>query len=191
MPNPFLEAHMSPHVLRRSWLLTPLSLVAFAGCQQDVNAPPLKPPAVHFAQGDNGVWTVNSWADPGSGVCDDTECTVREAIAAASTGARIVFAPGLQGDIDLTAGQLQILGKDLRIDGDGRIRVDAQRASRVLSIAGVGPAMGVTLKGITLINGLTAGNGGGLLISDADAVLDHVVVSNNESSAGDGGGIES
>src|SRR5512133_672204 len=96
------ESHMSPHVLRRSRLLTPLALVAFAGCQQDLNAPRPTPPGVHFAQGDNGVWTVTSLADPGNGVCDDTECTLREAIAAASTGASIVFAPGLQGDVDLT-----------------------------------------------------------------------------------------
>jgi CSLREA domain-containing protein len=77
-------------------------LAALAGCQDAVD--PLAGPPPQFAQGDNGIWTVNSLADPGDWVCDDTECTLREAIAAAASGDRIGFAGGLQGDVKLTAG---------------------------------------------------------------------------------------
>src|SRR5262245_1664696 len=124
---------MSRNVRQRTYLLLPLILAVFTGCQ-DTTEPLLKP-RLPFAQGDNGVWTVNSLGDPGVGVCDDTECTLREAIAAADSAGKIVFENGLQGDVLLTAGPLGI-HKDLTIDGADRIAVDAQRNSSVIIVSG-------------------------------------------------------
>jgi uncharacterized repeat protein (TIGR01451 family)/CSLREA domain-containing protein len=166
---------MSRHVTPRAPLLAFLVLAALAGCRDADNSP--VGPQPQFAQGDNGVWTVNSLDDPGGdGVCDDAECTLREAIAAAPSGGTVLFQPGLQGTILLTAGQLEIDGPNFQIDGDGRITVDAQGNSRVFSING----------STTSLNGLTLQHGGalvgaGLYVDASTVTLDRVTVANNES----------
>jgi uncharacterized repeat protein (TIGR01451 family)/CSLREA domain-containing protein len=140
------------------------------------------------SQGNLATWTVNSLADPGDGSCDDTECTLREAMAAAASGDAIGFESGLQGDIKLTAGQLEISVKSLTIDGGGRIAVDAQGNSRVLSVTAV-PFLppDVTLARITLKNGSHIFGGGGLSLSSATVTLDSVTVSNNRANDSGGG----
>ena len=50
--------------------------------------------------------TVNSLNDPGAGVCDSTECTLREAIDAASSGDSIDFS--VTETINLSSGHLII-----------------------------------------------------------------------------------
>ncbi|HEY5419016.1 MAG TPA: hypothetical protein VIK41_29470, partial [Gemmatimonadaceae bacterium] len=87
---------MSPHVLRRTPLLVPMVLAALAACQDSTSPSRVSSPKPHFAQGDNGVWTVNTLTDPldSDGICDDVECTIREAIAAAGVDDKIVFANG-------------------------------------------------------------------------------------------------
>ena len=147
-------------------------------------------PRPQFAQGDNGTWTVNTLADPGDGTCDDTECTLREAIEAAASGDNVVFATGIQGEILLTAGQLEILRKDLSIDGDGRITVDAQHASRVFMVAAVVGTHEITIAGMTIENGtLSVDLGAGIWATQgAQLRLDNVAVAHNSTGA-DGGGI--
>ena len=180
---------MLTHVVRRAYPFIPLILV-LAGCQ-DATAPRAGMASAGFkprlAQGVGGVWTVNSLADPGSGTCDDTECTLRDAIAAATDGDKIVFASGLEGDIKTTVGEIVINGRDLTVDGDGRIAVDGQGANRAFT---VGLAT-VTLKGLTFKNGSSSpgqGGGGGIFVSIADVTLDGVTVTNNKS-ADSGGGL--
>src|SRR5690349_6036471 len=97
---------MSRHAPRRTSLLFPLVLAALAAGQDSTAPRPLSQPKVQFAQGDNNTWTVNTLADPSSGanVCDDTECTLREAVLAAAPGGMIAFAPGLQGTNNLDTG---------------------------------------------------------------------------------------
>jgi uncharacterized repeat protein (TIGR01451 family)/CSLREA domain-containing protein len=179
---------MSPHVLRRASLLAPLALAMVAGCQDNATTAPLKSPMPHLAQGDGGLWTVNSLADPGDGVCDDTECTLREAIVAAAPGGRVAFASGLTGDVKL-AGLRLVIGKSLTIDGEGRIGVDAQRGSSVLLVAPLDVASPVvTLRRLTLKNGYRDGvGGGGIGIEDATVTLDSVAVLNNEATSNGGG----
>lgn len=122
-------------------------------------------------------------ADPGDGVCDETECTLREAIEAAASGDEIGFATGLQGDIKLADGAL-LINKSLTIDGAGRITVDAQRGSNVIFVG----ADLVTLAGLTLVNGLQSGSsGGGIAASGGVLTLDNVTLSRNEATSGGGG----
>jgi CSLREA domain-containing protein len=71
-------------------------------------------------------FVINSSADPGDGVCDATECTLREAIAAANSNGQadtITFDEARAGGtIFLSSGELTIANDtadpDLTIDGD-------------------------------------------------------------------------
>jgi uncharacterized repeat protein (TIGR01451 family)/CSLREA domain-containing protein len=180
---------MSRHAMQRASLLIPLALAALAGCRDSTE--PAVGPAPQFAQGDNGAWTVTSLADPGDGVCDDAECTLREAIAAGASGDKIGFASGLQGNLQLTAGELTIDGKILTIDGAGRITLDAQGNSRVMQVlgGGGGPSSDVSLIGLTLANGSApTGDGAGLFIAGSVVLtLDGVTLSHNAAGARGGG----
>jgi uncharacterized repeat protein (TIGR01451 family)/CSLREA domain-containing protein len=178
---------MSRPSMPRAYLHVPLLLTALAGCQDPAAPPAGMQPRV--AQGDLATWTVNSLEDPGDGVCDDAECTLREAIATASSGGTIVFAGGLEGAIGLTDGDL-IIRKDLTINGDGRITVDAQGNSRVMEVHVLSVATPITvmLDGLTLQNGHEAGAGGLAIFSDASVAIRNSTIANNTSTA-DAGGI--
>ena len=196
---------MSRHQRSRATLLFLLFLAALPSCQDDDNSP--VGPRPQFAQGDNGLWTVNSLLDPGNGTCDDAECTLREAIAAAAPGDNIQFATA--GDIKLTTGEL-FQGKHLTIDGGGRIAVDAQGTSRVITVisnsgstrlagltfkngksttdaGGVGAVAGaITLDGVTISGNNADGSGGGLFLRGANVTVRNSSIAGN--SAGTGGG---
>jgi uncharacterized repeat protein (TIGR01451 family) len=160
-------------------------LAALAGCQDAGD--PLAAPRPQFAQGDNGTWTVNSKLDPGAGGCDDVECTLREAIAAAASGDRIEFAAALQGEVQLTAGQLTIIDKSVTIDGDGRVAVDAQGNSAVLTVGNTTNIQPViALAGLTLENAGTQ-LGGGINVGGVALTLDHVNVLDNATGTTGGG----
>ena len=113
---------MPPLFRPRASLLVPLIVTALAGCQ-DVTEP--RPAGqLQLIQGDSDTWTVNSLADPGDGLCDDTECTLREAIESAASGGTIVFAEGLGGAIGLTSGVLLIRvtqALEVRVTGERRV----------------------------------------------------------------------
>jgi uncharacterized repeat protein (TIGR01451 family)/CSLREA domain-containing protein len=169
----------------RAHLLALSVLAALAACQDAGDR--LVAPQPQFAQGDNGTWTVNSPADPGVGGCDDAECTLREAIAAAASGDRIGFAGGLQGDVMLTAGRLEIIDKSLTIDGDGQVAVDAQGNSAVLAVgntSSVAPV--IALAGLTLKNGGQQ-IGGGILVGCVTLTLDNVSILDNATGTTGGG----
>ncbi|HUQ80344.1 MAG TPA: choice-of-anchor Q domain-containing protein [Gemmatimonadaceae bacterium] len=180
---------MSRQARRRSSPLVLVMLMALAACQDATTTAPHQQPTVHLAQGTGGIWTVNTLADPGNGVCDDAECTLREAIASASGGHLIVFAPGLTGTIFLTSGALEISSKNVVIAGDGRIAVSGNDASRVFKVTGLDPnAPASVIKGLTVRNGV-ASSGAGIVVSYASLVLDSVVVAFNRAETV-GGGIE-
>jgi uncharacterized repeat protein (TIGR01451 family)/CSLREA domain-containing protein len=180
-----LGGFMSPQALRHPSRLVLIALAVLAGCQSDTTTAPRQLPAVQFAQGDNGTWTVNSLSDPGDGTCDDTECTLREAIAAATPGGTIVVAAGLQGDIELAGTGLGI-DKSLSIDGGGRIAIDAQNMSRGFVVGADGGP--VTLSRLAVKNGYGTGNGGGIYLT-SDATLDSVTVTASLAGGAGGGGV--
>jgi CSLREA domain-containing protein len=197
-----------------------LSAVALAGtllaaCTEPSAQPLLEPePVPEFALGPKGTRTVTSLDDPGTGDCLAQSCTLRQAIAIAEPGDRIIFKTNLVGRIVLTAGQL-LIDKDLTIDGERRITVDASGASRVLAIekdrnvtlvgltiTGAGGPPGALPYGggifagsnvtLTIRNSTIVGNsalfGGGIVNSDGSlAVINSSVLSNR--SIGAGGGI--
>ena len=156
---------LSPRLASRS---APLVLLVLAACQ-DLEPPTQTDlPKPSFAQGDGYTWTVNSLADPGEGICDEANCTLREAIFVAATvdgPTSIVFQDGLTGTIPLAA-SLRLTDMFTTIDGDGRITIDGMDRVRIMRIRRdvVDPANPtVTLKGLTLSRARTvpADPGGG------------------------------
>jgi len=133
-----------------------------------------------------GAPVVNSLADNGTG-CSDSQCTLRDAIAFASTGATITFS--VTGTIGLAQGEL-LIDKDLTIAGSGapQLRVDGANSSREFEIAA---GATVSISGLTMQNGTapdpTAPFGGGIR-NFGTLTLTNTVVSHN-GTTGEGGGI--
>lgn len=103
---------------------------------------------------------VNSLADPGDGVCDAAECTLREAIAAADAGDEISFDAALAGGtIVLGSGQL-VIDKDLTVSGPGpaELTIDANNASRAFAVS---EGVSALIQGITMARGFWFGAPGG------------------------------
>jgi CSLREA domain-containing protein len=140
----------------------------------------------------SATYTVNSLNDPGSGGCDASECTLREAIAA-SVGAgsdTIVFAAGTTGTIVLTS-QLLINFNNLQILGPGpeKITVSGNNTTRVFRII----SSNVVIKGLTIADGDSTSDplnhlGGGISISNgASPVLEDLRIINNYTNQSGGG----
>ena len=134
---------------RRARLLPPLVLAALAACGDVAppSAPIASPEPRLAAQPLKGTWTVTTLDEPGEGSCTSSYCTLRQAVAAAQDGDRIVFKSTLRGTIKL-ASSLQ-LGKPLQIDGGRRITLDTEGRDIVASVF----SEGVELSGVTLTGG--------------------------------------
>ena len=167
------------------------ALSVITACHDDaMTANPVAPSPPALAVDGDGTWMVNSLADPGDGVCTNSQCTLREAIGAAQNGEQITFKQNLTGTIALTAGEL-VIDEAVVIEGPGadRIAVNGQNASRVVRI-GAGP--GVTLSGLTIMRGNAPPGeiGGGLFVDlGGRLTLIGMVVTGN--TADKGGGIAS
>ncbi len=131
------------------------------------------------------VYEVNSLNDPGSGVCDVAECTLREAISAASGAGGptlIEFDPALNGTIVLGS-QLFINFNGLTIEGPGPdvITVSGNNATRVLRIFSSDPV----IRGLTIANGNSIADpqnpsGAGIYVSSsANPLLENLRIVDN------------
>lgn len=104
-----------------------------------------------------GTVTVNLGDDPaGAGTCP-AACSLRQAIATASSGDSVVFAPGLASPITLSQGPLS-LNKTLIIQGPGaaKLTISAGNASQVLVVSSL-----ASISGLTLADGSVTGSPGG------------------------------
>lgn len=116
------------------------------------------------------AFVVNSLAD--GPATADGQLTLREALTAANTNAAvgdaaagqvdgdtITFAAGLAGTIALNRYEL-LIADDVRVDGHGRITIDAGGRSGVLFVetAGATGDVDVTLAGLTLTGGKVGGS---------------------------------
>ena len=149
------------------------------------------------------IFTVNSTADPGDGVCEPTECTLREAINAAianpGNGDLINFSSsGLFNNPQtitlLTA--LPDITESMTILGPGAnfltVRRDFNAATdfRIFNIA-IGMTNGVAISGMTISNGRDVGGAGqdgfgGGIDSLSELTLAGVHVTGNEATTGGG-----
>src|SRR5208337_1094926 len=121
----------------------------------------------------------------------DGHTSLREAIQRANShpGAdRIDFRAGLEGTINLdpTLGEL-LITDNLTIDGPGAsvISVSGQKNSRVFEVAA---GTTVTISGLTIENGLIAGDGGGIL-NEGTLTVSGDTLSGNHARGGAGGAI--
>jgi CSLREA domain-containing protein len=170
-------------------------ILALAACGEDPQpteptSPAAGGPAFSHAAGHR---VVNSAADPGNGVCNASQCTLREAINDAGS-TEITFASGLSGPITLAppssgGGQL-LINKRLRIDGPrGGIVIRRRSGDPEFRILRIGASGEVFLTNLILRNGQLTGRPGGGIASDG--TLDMVLSRVEGSSAEQGGGIYS
>jgi CSLREA domain-containing protein len=135
---------------------------------------------------------VNSLADPGNGVCNATQCTLREAINdPAST--EISFASGLTGPITLAkpangGGTLRI-EKTLTITGPSTGIVIGRRGTDpAFRILRIGSGVTVKLTNLTVRNGKETERAGGGIVNFGTLALTHCTAEFD--SAASGGGID-
>jgi CSLREA domain-containing protein len=161
--------HATSHPMRAarrapaSAFILAAAALAAAACAGD--EPTALAPATHptLAVQPAASPVVNSLSDAGNGVCDETECTLREAISLATSAAPllpvITFAPGLEGTITLI-GELQ-LGTQVVLVGPSTGAGVTVRSSngRVLQTTG---SATVTLRNLTLTGGPNVGEGGAI-----------------------------
>jgi len=129
------------------------------------------------------MYTVTKVADTNDGTCD-SDCSLREAIAAAGDGDLIRFgSPLFDGSQTITLDGTELsISKSVTIEGPGadRLSISGNFASRVFNVAS---ATAVTLKGMTIRDG-NADVGGGML-STGQLTLTDVAFSGNKAN-GDG-----
>jgi CSLREA domain-containing protein len=168
---------------------TPAPAPGAAACGEDQSTARTPPGgAAGSAVSTASLKVVNSLADPGNGICNATQCTLREAINDPASTA-ISFAPGLTGPITLAkpavgGGTLRI-GKALTITApsSGIVirRLSTDPAFRILRVDEGATAK---LANLTIRAGKTDLAGGGI-VHRGILELIHCTVSGN--SAGQGG----
>jgi len=136
------------------------------------------------------TYTVNSLSDPGDGVCNKSNCTLREAINAANgTATSDLIQFSLSGTITLGSSLPGILsaGGALTIDGAGRnVIVSGADSNRHFFID---TGANLTLKNLELKNGYSGDIGGGIYNKGTLEVENSTITSNRTEN--DGGGIYS
>ncbi len=133
--------------------------------------------------------TVTNTNDSGAG-------SLRDAIASATSGDTVDFnLAACPCTITLTSAELLISQKSLIIRGPGanQLTISGNNARRVFRITAMSPRL-VTISGVTITNGTTAANGGGINLEVGTLTLVSSVVTNNTAptggvATGAGGGI--
>ncbi len=126
-------------------------------------------------------------------VADDGHTSLREAISLADDNGvpDTIVLPhaidGVEGTYTLTLGELSIDDADaLTIESAGGLAtIDAQGASRVFSISA---GSNVTLDGLVITGGYSAGNGGGIISQGTLTILNSAIQGNRSDQSG--GGLE-
>lgn len=152
-------------------------------------------PTTYYAN----VGTDGSAAVADCAVQANTDCTLREAIQAANTnvGADTVVLKNLltyaltvgpTGSNDNTTGDLNITDSvAIVVSGNGEAIIDASGMTpardRVLTVS----AGTVSITGVTVRNGQTSGNGGGILNTGGTLTVASCVISNNQTQDSGGG----
>jgi hypothetical protein len=140
------------------------------------------------------TYTVDTLDDGAENASDCTtpvagSCSLRDAIDSVLDGDTIVFAAGLTGTITLDAAQGQLkVNNEVLIQGPGAdlLTINAGGNSRVFYLC-AGPTM--ELSGLTITGGSDS-KGGGLYDGCSDGfTLRDVVVTGNEATNGNGGGV--
>jgi parallel beta-helix repeat protein len=121
---------------------------------------------------------VDSLNDPGDGICDVEECTLRDAIATIENGYLIYFDTALGGGV-INLGSELVIPKNMTIDGHhptSHVRVSGDDVVRVFNISS-----GVTaaFKDLDIINGAGVFVGGGI-DNDGELTISNSHLSGND-----------
>lgn len=138
-------------------------------------------PAPSALAAPNAARHVTKLADTSDGVCD-SDCSLREAIIAASDGDTIDF-PSVNGTIPLSLGALAVT-KSITISGPGsaNLAVSGGNLNRVFEITG-----SVTISGLTIRDGNAGGADGGAIYLSSNkslTITNSTIVSNSTSGSG-------
>ena len=176
---------------RRRLPLILLPLLALASCGEERSPTAPDRLAGDVVETASVTRVVDSLADPGDGVCDARQCTLREAIKAPGT-TTVTFASSLTGPITLAApgsggGPLAIT-TSLTISGPSAgLTIRRRSTDPVFRILRVGEGTTVTLTNLTLRNGNSDLQGGGIINLGRLTLVNCKVTGN--ASAKTGGGI--
>ncbi|MBX3065176.1 MAG: CSLREA domain-containing protein [Anaerolineae bacterium] len=127
-------------------------------------------------------FVVTKLADTSDGTCD-SDCSLREAIAAAATDSTITFAGSLTGTITLAGTEL-LIDKHLTISGPGAdvLAISGNLTSRVFNIS---YNINANISGLTITQG-KADNGAAISSNNGTLVLNGVAIIANQTDAGMG-----
>jgi CSLREA domain-containing protein len=136
-----------------------------------------------------GTFIVTRLDDPAPDGCQPTDCSLREAVAAANGagGGTITFQ--VNGTVALVSGQLTVTGT-VTVAGNSAISntIASNGAARIFNADGVSAtACALHIHNVTLTGGMSDGQGGAILATDDCAVmLSSVVVIDNRATFGGG-----
>lgn len=125
---------------------------------------------------------VNSLNDPGAGICDGIECTLREAVLELENDGIIIFDSSLAGGT-ITLGSEIALDKDLSIDGStlsSHIQVSGGSSVRVFTVTG---GVSVQIDHLDIRDGL-ANVGGGIDNTGSTLVISNCTFDGNRADDG-------
>lgn len=130
--------------------------------------------------------TVTTLEDTNDGVCD-TQCSLREAIAAGIDGDTIIFARQLRGGTIQLQDTL-VIEKDLVIDGPNRRRITLKGNGtfRIIYVDGPGNWKKVWLDGLIVRNGAHSLGGGIYLYGARVLYLTDCLITENQADIGGG-----
>ena len=139
------------------------------------------------------TYTVTSAGDAGSGTCTAT-CTLRDAVAAATSGSdTVTFASTLSGDtitLDIANKGHIAITHNLTIQGPGANLLTVSGGNVATSANGgifYTSGYALSISGITLADGNTTGYGGALMaVSSPNVTLSQVALVNNHAKGGGG-----
>jgi len=178
-------------MLRLSPFLIPLPFL-LAACGEDQLSNPSTSTSNRESVSAAAVLVVNSLADPGDGTCNTRECTLREAIKDSRSSA-ITFAAGLAGSSIILArpgagGGTLVIDKTLSITAPGgRITITRRSTDPEFRLMTIGDGGKASLANLSLRNGRTDRNGGGI-INFGSLTLRNCIIADNR--AFTGGGID-
>ncbi len=119
---------------------------------------------------------------------DASPGSLRDVLSNVCVGSTITFAANVRGAINLTTAELPI-NKNLTIQGPGANLLSVQRSSTAgtpaFRIFNLAPGVKSAISGLTITNGSTPGNGGGIT-SAGTLTIDAVRVSGNSANLGGG-----
>lgn len=179
------------------YLRSILSLLFFGGLVLFTSAlaPGAQANGATFNPGVPRTYTVNTLVDTNDGACNNPlgtgsgnkDCTLREAIEAANANApttdTIKFS--LNGTITLGA-TLPAISDALFINGSGQsVTVSGNNAVRVMQVKS---GKTLKLKNLTIANGKSADDGGGIYNDGGSLIVNNSIFRGNAASGGGGGG---